>query len=203
MHLKVGITGGIGVGKSTICSIFEQFEIPVYYADIRAKMLMHEDPELKKRIRQAFGWDTYDKKDNLNRPYLAKVVFNDPNQLNILNSIVHPAIFEDYNNWVIDQEKLKIAYSIKEAALMFETDSHKQMDKIIVVTSPINTRIDRIVKRDHMKREEVLKRIENQLSDKERLERADYVIKNSGKDSVILQCLNLHKQLINLTSTGN
>jgi dephospho-CoA kinase len=203
MHLKVGITGGIGVGKSTVCSIFEQFGIPVYYADVRAKMLMHEDPELKKSIRQAFGWDTYDKKDILNRPYLAKVVFNDPNQLNILNSIVHPAVFEDYNNWTVEQEKLKTPYSIKEAALMFETNSHKQMNKIIVVTSPINTRIERIMKRDHMKREEVLKRIENQLSDKERIERADFVIKNSGKDSIILQCLNLHKQLLSLTAKSN
>lgn len=203
MHLKVGITGGIGVGKSTVCSIFEQFGVPVYYADIRAKQLMHESSELKKSIRQAFGWDTYDKKDNLNRAYLAKIVFNDPVQLNILNSLVHPAVFKDYHEWL---EKMKAAdypYSVKEAALMFETDSYKQMDKIIVVTCPINTRIDRIMKRDHMKREEVLKRIENQLSDKDRLERADYVVKNSGKDSLILQCLTLHQQLLEISAKSN
>lgn len=200
MHLKVGITGGIGVGKSTVCSIFSQFGIPVYNADIRAKQLMHESPDLKRSIRQAFGWDTYDKNDQLNRAYLAKIVFNDPQQLNILNAIVHPAVFKDYNTWVEKMAKADFPYSIKEAALMFETDSHRQMDKIIVVTSPINTRLDRIMRRDHMKREEVLKRIEHQLSDKERLERADYVIKNSGKESLILQCLHLHHEIMELTT---
>lgn len=200
MHLKVGVTGGIGVGKSTVCSIFEKLGIPVYYADQRAKVLMHENAELKKNIRQAFGWDTYDKNDNLNRAYLAKVVFNDPAQLSILNSIVHPAVFSDYNEWVAEQEKKEYPYSIKEAALMFETESHKQMNKIIVVTSPINIRLDRITKRDHLKRDEVLKRIENQLSDKERLERADFVIKNSGKNSIILQSLDIHRQLIKLVN---
>jgi dephospho-CoA kinase len=203
MHFKIGITGGIGVGKSTVCSIFEQLGVPIYYADIRAKQLMHESPELKKNIRQAFGWDTYDKKDHLNRSYLSKIVFNDPVQLNLLNSLVHPAVFRDYNDWLKKIEEADFPYSVKEAALMFETDSYKQMDQIIVVTCPINTRIERIMKRDHMKREEVLKRIENQLSDKDRLERANFVIKNSGKDSLILQCLSIHKQLLILSAEAN
>lgn len=203
MHLKIGITGGIGVGKSTVCSIFEQLGVPVYYADIRAKQLMHESADLKKSIRQAFGWDTYDKKDNLNRAYLAKIVFNDPVQLNVLNSLVHPAVFRDYHDWVEKMALARHPYSIKEAALMFETDSYKQMDKIIVVTCPINIRIERIMKRDHMKRDEVLKRIENQLSDKERLERANFLIKNSGKDSLILQCLNIHKQILAMSKQPN
>jgi dephospho-CoA kinase len=117
--------------------------------------------------------------------------------------LVHPAVFRDYNDWLKKIEEADFPYSVKEAALMFETDSYKQMDQIIVVTCPINTRIERIMKRDHMKREEVLKRIENQLSDKDRLERANFVIKNSGKDSLILQCLSIHKQLLILSAEAN
>jgi dephospho-CoA kinase len=199
MHIRIGITGGIGVGKSTVCSIFRQLGVPIYYADVRAKLLMNEDTDLKKKIKQAFGWDTYDKQENLNRSYLSKIVFNDPAQLNLLNSIVHPAVFDDYHNWVDAKAKAGHAYSIKEAALMFETDSHKDMNKIIVVTAPINDRLERIMRRDHIKKDDVLKRIESQLSDKERLERADFVIRNAGKDSVILQSLEIHKKIVALT----
>jgi len=197
-HLKIGITGGIGAGKTTVCRIFEQLEIPVYYADIRAKDLMREEETLKKKIRQAFGWDAYEKDGELNRPYLAKIVFNDPRQLNILNQIVHPAVFDDYYKWVIEREKEGHAYSVKEAALLLESGSYKQLDKIIVVTSPIDLRIERIMKRDHIRREEVLKRIENQLSDKERMEKADYVLKNGTNRSIIKQVMNLHKEFLKL-----
>lgn len=193
-HLKVGITGGIGVGKSTVCSIFRHFGIPVYSADDRAKFLMNKDPQMIKHIRQAFGWDAYDRNDKLNRAYLSKIVFNDPRQLKILNSIVHPAVYKDYSDWVEAHEHLS-PYSIKEAAIMLETDSYKLLDKIIVITSPINTRIERIIRRDYMKREEVLKRIQNQMSDKERLEKANFVIRNDGKHSLIEQCLKIHKEL--------
>ncbi len=198
-HLKAGITGGIGVGKSTVCKIFTRLNIPVYQADDRAKFLMNNDEDIIKKVRQAFGWDAYDRQNKLNRPYLAKVVFNDPRQLKILNAIVHPAVLQDYNDWVKAQEDIA-PYSIKEAAIMFETDSYKQLDRIIVVTSPINTRIERIMKRDHMKRDEVLKRIENQMTDKERLEKADYVIRNDGKHSLIKQCLEIHHEILQLCS---
>lgn len=198
-HLKAGITGGIGVGKSTVCKIFMRLNIPVYQADDRAKFLMNNDEDVIKKVRQAFGWDAYDRQNKLNRSYLAKVVFNDPRQLKILNAIVHPVVLKDYDNWVKAQEGLA-PYSIKEAAIMFESDSYKQLDRIIVVTSPINTRIDRIMKRDHLKREEVLKRIENQMTDKERLEKADYVIRNDGQHSLIKQCLEIHQEILQLCS---
>lgn len=198
-HIKAGITGGIGAGKSTVCRIFEHFGTPVYYADQRAKDLMNSDPELKRKIRQAFGWDTYDKNEKLDRQYLAKIVFNNPRLLAILNHIVHPAVFEDYKVWVKKKAREGHAYSIKEAALMFETESYRQLDKIIVVTSPIDVRIVRIMKRDHMKREEVLKRMKNQVSDKERMAKADYVIRNSGDFSLIEQSLDIHHELILLS----
>lgn len=162
---------------------------------MRAKALMMEDPELKKQIRKAFGWDAYDEKDQLNRSYLAKIVFNNSQKLNILNSIVHPCVFEDYRHWVSEQENFP--YSIKEAALMFETESYKELDKIIVVTAPINTRIERVVQRDNVKNDDVLKRMENQMSDRERIAKADYVLKNDGKTSLIQQVLELHEEFLN------
>jgi len=197
-HLKIGITGGIGAGKTTVCQIFEQLGVPVYYADIRAKELMRDEDGLKKKIQQAFGWDSYEKDGILNRPYLAKIVFNDPRQLSILNQIVHPAVFEDYNQWVAQKAKEGHVYSVKEAALLLESGSFRQLDKLIVVTSPIDLRIERIMKRDHIRREEVLKRIENQLSDKERLEKADYVLKNGMNRSLIIQVTNLHKEFLKM-----
>jgi dephospho-CoA kinase len=197
-HLKIGITGGIGAGKSTVCRIFEQLGVPIYYADIRAKELMSEEEDLKKNLRLAFGWDAYDKQGELNRAYLAKIVFNNPRQLKTLNQIVHPAVFEDYNKWVKIKGQEGHPYSLKEAALLIEAGSYKQLDKIIVVTSPIDLRIDRIMKRDHLRKEEVLKRMENQLSDKERLEKADYVIKNVVNQSLIKQVLTLHKEFMKL-----
>lgn len=199
-HLKIGITGGIGVGKSTVCRIFERLNVPVYHADDRAKFLMNNEKSIIKKVRDAFGWDAYDRNDQLNRPYLAKIVFNNPGKLNILNGIVHPAVLADYEQWVLAQ--VEHPYSLKEAAIMFETDSYKQLDKIIVVTCPINTRIERIMKRDHMKQEEVLKRIENQITDKERLEKADYVIKNDGGHSLIKQCLSIHQEILEICSAA-
>ncbi|MCB9263295.1 MAG: dephospho-CoA kinase [Flavobacteriales bacterium] len=191
-YLKIGITGGIGSGKSTVCNIFSHLGIPVYNADNRAKQLMHEDETLKKNIRLAFGWDAYNKEGELDRAYLSKLVFNNPAQLKILNQIVHPAVFNDYENWSKKQEEAGHPYSIKEAALLIEAQSYKNLDKLIVVTSPIDVRLDRITKRDNLRREEVLKRIENQLSDKERLKHADFVIKNSSSFSLIKQVLKLH-----------
>lgn len=194
--MKIGVTGGIGSGKSTVCQIFEHLNVPVYDADKRAKALMQDNPELKKQIRKTFGWDTYDEKDQLNRSYLAKVVFNDSKKLNTLNSLVHPAVFEDYREWVAKQHDYP--YSIKEAALMFETDSYKELDKIIVVTAPIDTRLERVVQRDNVKNDDVLKRMENQMSDRERIAKADFIIKNDGKSSLINQVLQLHHHFLDI-----
>lgn len=195
-HLRIGITGGIGVGKSTVCGIFKRLGVPVYDADTRAKFLMQNDPEIIKEIKDTFGWDAYGKNNELNREYLAKIVFNNQEKLNLLNAIVHPRVSTDYERWTIDNRDKP--YSLKEAALLFEANSYKQLHKIIVVTSPIDIRIDRIVKRDHVKREDVLKRISKQMTDKERLVKADYVILNDGKKSLIEQSLDIHHQILAL-----
>lgn len=191
---KIGITGGMGVGKTSVSRIFETFGIPIYDADQRAKALMTDNEAVRKDIEDEFGWDAYKKDRSLNRKYLAKIVFDNPDKLEKLNAIVHPRVFENYNQWV--KEQSGAPYTIKEAALMFETESYKQLDEIIVVTCPINIRIDRIMKRDNSKREDVLKRINNQMTDKERLKRANYIIKNDGSKSLIHQSLDIHRQIL-------
>ena len=199
-HLRIGITGGMGAGKSTVCKIFSQIGISIYDADSRAKWLMNNNPELKEAIRKSFGWDSYTRKDDLNRDYLAKVVFNNEEKLKNLNSIVHPAVMKDFELWT--QEHKDEPYSLKEAALLFESDSYKNLHKVIVINSPIETRIERVVKRDHVKREDVLKRIENQSTDRERMEKADWIIYNDGINSLIEQAMKIHRQILGIRYQG-
>ena len=199
-HLRIGITGGMGAGKSTVCKIFSQIGISIYDADSRAKWLMNNNPELKEAIRKSFGWDSYTRKDDLNRDYIAKVVFNNEEKLKNLNSIVHPAVMKDFELWT--QEHKDEPYSLKEAALLFESDSYKNLHKVIVINSPIETRIERVVKRDHVKREDVLKRIENQSTDRERMEKADWIIYNDGINSLIEQAMKIHRQILGIRDQG-
>lgn len=200
MHLRIGITGGIGVGKTTVCKIFEHLKVPVYNADLHAKFLMVNDKELKAKIEKKFGWDAYNRDNSLNREYLASIVFNNPQRLKELNALVHPVVIKDHETW--DQQNFNKPYTLKEAALLIESQTYKKLDKIIVVTSPIDIRIERITKRDNLKQENVLKRIENQISDKERIEKADFLIKNNGEISLILQTLQLHKKLLKLSQNN-
>ncbi|MDB3868875.1 dephospho-CoA kinase [Bacteroidia bacterium] len=195
-HLRIGITGGMGAGKSTLCKIFNQIGIPIYDADSRAKWLMNNDSELKEAVRTSFGWDSYTRKDDLNRDYLAKVVFNNEEKLKVLNGIVHPAVMKDFKFWT--NEHKNEPYSLKEAALLFESNSYKILHKVIVINSPIETRIERVVKRDHVKREDVLKRIENQSTDRERMEKADWIIYNDGVHSLIEQAMKIHQDILSI-----
>jgi len=193
-HLRIGITGGMGAGKSTMCKIFGQLGVSIYDADSRAKFIMSNNQELKKAITANFGWDAYTRKDELNREYLAKVVFNNEEKLELLNNLVHPAVKNDYEQWA--QEHRDEPYSLKEAALLFESMSYKTLHKVIVIASPIETRIERIMKRDHVKREDILKRIQNQSTDRERMNKADWVIYNDGVRSLIEQTLEVHREIL-------
>jgi dephospho-CoA kinase len=193
-HLRIGITGGMGAGKSTVCKIFGQLGVSIYDADSRAKFIMSNNQELKKAITENFGWDAYTRKDELNREYLAKVVFNNEEKLELLNNLVHPAVKNDYEQWA--QEHRDEPYSLKEAALLFESMSYKTLHKVIVIASPIETRIERIMKRDHVKREDILKRIQNQSTDRERMNKADWVIYNDGVRSLIEQTLEVHREIL-------
>jgi dephospho-CoA kinase len=198
-HLRIGITGGMGAGKSTICKIFGQLGVPIYDADSRAKYIMSNNAELKKAITENFGWDAYTRKDELNREYLAKVVFNNEEKLELLNNLVHPAVKNDYEQWVIEHRDEP--YSLKEAALLFESMSYKTLHKVIVIACPIETRIERIMKRDHVKREDILKRIQNQSTDRERMNKADWVIYNDGVRSLIEQTLGVHRDILAIHET--
>lgn len=194
--LKVGITGGIGSGKSTVCRLFEKFGVPVYYADDRAKWLMNHQEALKNRLKDAFGAAIYGKDGMLDRGYLANIVFNNREQLDLLNSIVHPAVFEDGNLWQEEQAATGVAYSLKEAALLFETGSYAALDKIIVVTAPENTRIQRVMERDNSTEEAVRARISKQMPQEEKVDRADFVITNIAWESLRIQVSKVHEDLL-------
>lgn len=194
--LKVGITGGIGSGKSTVCRLFEKFGVPVYYADDRAKWLMNHQDELKEKLKEAFGKEVYGQEGMLDRTYLANIVFKDQEQLNILNGIVHPAVFKDGEQWQLKQEEEGVAYSLKEAALLFETGSYAALDKIVVVTAPEATRIQRVMERDGATKEEVKARISKQMPQKEKEERADFVITNIVWENLRIEISKVHEELM-------
>ena len=194
--IKVGITGGIGSGKTTVCKMFEELGVPVYYADDRAKYLMQHEHHLIDEIKKNFGEDVYEN-CRLNRKLLAERVFNDKAKLSLLNSLVHPAVFRDTERWVEEQKAKKVAYGLKEAALLVETGSYKALDKLIVVTAPLATRISRVSERDQTNEAEIKARISNQLPESEKVKLADFVIKNKS-DLLALkeQVLKIHEQLL-------
>lgn len=190
--LRVGITGGIGSGKSTVCGIFARLGIPVYAADREAKRLMREDLALIASVKEAFGSDSYSGNEP-NRPFLANAVFGNPEKLALLNSLVHPAVFRDFERWCGLQHA---PYVIKEAAIMFESGSYKQVHEVVAVTAPLELRIQRVMERDGSSREEILKRIQAQMPQEEVVKRAHDVINNDGTHSLIKQVVGLHRQFL-------
>ena len=190
--LLVGVTGGIGAGKSVVCKIFSSLGIPVYDADSRAKVLMTEDPELVDEIKILFGEQSY-VNGQLNRPFLAAQVFPNEENLKKLNGLVHPAVARDTRRWI--QEHHEQPYLIKEAALMIESGSYQSLDLLIVVTAPEELRIQRVLQRDaHRSREQVLDILGNQLSEEDRLEKANEVIQNDEETMVLPQVLELDRK---------
>ena len=194
--LHVGITGGIGSGKTTVCKIFEVLGIPVYYADERAKWLMVNDSKLIRRLKNAFGDEVYAKDGSLNRQYLANIVFKDRAKLEILNGIVHPAVHLDGIKW--NQEQQGVPFTLKEAALLFESGSYKHLDKMITVTAPEAIRIQRVVARDQTDKASVKARMDKQLPEAEKVNLSDFVINNDGTQSLILQVLDIYSILKNI-----
>jgi dephospho-CoA kinase len=189
--LKVGLTGGIGSGKTTVAQIFEVLGIPVYYADQAAKELMNRDPNLKKKLLTSFGPEVY-KEGMLDRAYLSELVFADEEKLALLNSIVHPATMQDAERWMQNQNAV---YAIKEAALIFEAGLESYFDYVIGVTAPELLRLDRVMKRDQTGSENVLQRMAQQLDEKEKINRCDFVIMNDGIQAVLPQVLAIHETL--------
>lgn len=191
--IHVGITGGIGTGKTTVCRIFEQLGIPVYYADERAKWLMEHDPKLIAALRQLLGNDAYTPSGLLNRSYIARQVFSDPEKLAALNALTHPAVALDALEWQALPHRAP--YTLREAALLFESGSYLSLDKIIVVSAPDELRIQRVMARDQCDRQAVLDRMARQMPQAEKEARADFIIRNDGVSLLIPQVLAIHRQL--------
>ncbi len=198
MSLKIGITGGIGSGKSTICKIFQVLGVPIFDADQETKKLMQSNARLKSSIQHAFGTETYDENGVLDRAYLASIVFKNEKKLAQLNAIVHPIAIQAAIDWAENQDA---AYTLKEAALLFESGSYKYNDFNVLVVAPAEIRIQRVMERDHAAREQVIDRINKQWSDEQKKQLADFVIDNSGQVPVLPQVLSLHKQFLELATT--
>jgi len=191
--LKIGITGGIGAGKSTVAGIFKVLGVPVFDADVTAKNILNTDPLLREQIAATFGSETY-KNGLLDKKYLATLVFNSPDQLAKLNALVHPATIAAADKWA--SSFADRPYIIKEAALLFEAGTYVGLDYIIGVTAPVELRIARVMARDQVSREEVLSRMQHQLDDTEKMQRCDFVIDNNEASLVIPEVLALHAQFI-------
>ena len=192
MILKIGITGGIGSGKSTVAKVFEMLGIPVYYADDTAKKLMNEDVFLKKQLIDAFGKEIY-QNGVLNRSSLSELVFNNPEKLSQLNGIVHPATIADAEYWMQQQHSV---YAIKEAAILFESGANKYVDKVIGVFAPVQLRISRVMQRDNSTQEEVTARMNKQMEEEKKMKLCDYVIINDEQELIIPQVLKIHEAIL-------
>jgi dephospho-CoA kinase len=190
---KVGITGGIGSGKSIVCNIFRLLGIPVYPADAHAKRLMEESPDLRASLVKAFGEKTYKSDSSLDRQYMAGIVFNDVEKLEQLNQLVHPAVVEDYARWV--QQFPEAPYTIREAAILFESGTWKDLDTILLVDAPEEMRIKRVMSRDGRKEAEVRAIISRQWTSEKKKEYANYIIENDEAHMVIPRVLEIHQLL--------
>lgn len=190
----VGLTGGIGSGKSTVAKMFLQLGVPVYFADLEAKKLMNISPDLRKGIVELFGEMAY-KNDQLNTSFIAEIVFKNSEKLQKLNELVHPAVKEDFQNWV----HLQVTpYVIQENPLIFEKKAEDDFDMVITVTAPLDSRIERVMKRDGFTKRQVLDRMSSQMDDQFKIEGADFVIYNEILEKTRVQTTEVHNQILTL-----
>ncbi len=192
---KVGITGGIGSGKTTACKVFEVLGIPVFYADTVAKEIMCKDAVLVAGIKEAFGSESYFEDGKLNNKHIAGIVFNNETALKQLNALVHPAVFRAFDAWEATIPQTT-PYTLKEAALLFESGSYKMCDTTILVTAPYEIKLKRVMQRDGVSAEQVKARMDKQLSDEEKSKLANHCIVNDEQQSIIEQVLALHQQFL-------
>lgn len=190
--LKVGITGGIGSGKSTACKVFKTLGIPVFEADSTAKKLMETDRSIREKLTALFGSSTYQPDHSLDRKYLAGIVFNNPERLKQLTDVVHPVVRDAFDQWC---EMQRTPYIIYEAAILFESGFYKLLDKTISVSTDEHERIQRVMKRDGTTEEQVRQRIRNQWTDEQRIKLADFVIRNNDNELMTPQIVNIDKIL--------
>ncbi len=189
-----GVTGGIGSGKSVVCSVLRLLGIPVYDADQEAKKVYDNNPDLLEKIKKEFSEIVFDKHGKIDKKKMAEVVFSDPGKLKLINSWVHPLVRKDFQKWCAMHEEAP--YVVKEAAILFESGADKDCDRVIAVVSTPELRMQRIRDRDRKTKNEVERIMENQWTDEERTKRSDFVIQNDEKEMLIPQVLSLHEQLI-------
>lgn len=194
--LKVGVTGGIGSGKSIVCNIFELLKIPVFKADKEAGKIMDINEIVRKKLTMLAGDDLYNSEGHLDKKKLAAIIFTDKQKMVEINSIVHPLVFEEYFEWLKYRQHEK--YTIMEAAIIFEGGYDRMFDRIITVYAPEELRISRTMKRGNIERSAVIERINNQLNDEMKVQKSDYVIYNDNNQLVIPQILKIHYQLSEL-----
>lgn len=189
--IKLGLTGGIGSGKSTVAKVFQEMGIPVYYADDEAKKFLAYE-EVKKRLQVLFGAQVVNALGAIDKPVLASIVFTDEKELAKLNALIHPLLENDFQEWVLKQNTSLI---VKEAAILFEAGFDKSVDKILTISAPIDQRIDRVIKRDGVSRQQVLDRISKQWTDQQREAKSDFVIRNANEDMILAKILDIYSQL--------
>ncbi|NLN29855.1 MAG: dephospho-CoA kinase [Bacteroidales bacterium] len=190
--MKLGITGGMGSGKTSVCKVFGILGIPVFFADPEAQILMNSKASIIRGINDIAGKDMYPG-GILNREELAGIIFKDPDKLKKVNSLVHPFVFDRFNDWAENQTA---PYVILEAAILFESGGSVHVDRIVTVTAPLEERISRLTAGDRLTREQVVERIRNQMDDEERITMSDYVINNSENEMIIPVILGIHEDIL-------
>lgn len=195
--IKIGLTGGIGSGKTTVAKVFEALGVPVYYSDVWAKVITVSDKNVINALIKAFGEDVYLPDGELNKPFLSKLIFENKDSREKINSIIHPVVARHFNEWVEDYKVVGRKYVIKEAAILFESGAYKQVDKIITVVTDVEQRIQRLIKRDDNSREDILQKINAQISDEEKIKLSDFVINNNNEDMVLPQVLEINEMISN------
>jgi len=193
-RFRLGITGGIGSGKTSVCRVFGVLNIPVFSADKAANEIMENDPEIMKELNLIAGTDLY-LKGTLDRMTLASLIFNNRLLLEKVNALIHPAVFDHFNGWTRNQES---PYVIMEAAILFESGGRRHVDKVATVVAPVEQRIERVIQRNRLTREQVLDRMKNQIDDELRISQSDFIISNAENDMIIPAVLQIHKEILNL-----
>ncbi len=194
---KLGVTGGIGSGKTSVCRVFDVLRVPVFSADREAQEIMENDFEVRRRLKTIAGKDLYIL-GTLDRIKLASIIFNDRAILEKVNFLVHPIVFNRFTKWALIQE---VPYVIMEAAILFESGASKYVDRVATVVAPVEQRVKRVIHRSKLSREQVVERIKNQMDDDMRIKLSDYVINNSENDMIIPAILKIHDDILKLTKS--
>jgi dephospho-CoA kinase len=195
--MKIGVTGGIGSGKTSVCKVFNVLGIPVFSADKDARKIMDSDEDIIDKVKIIAGKDVYST-GTLDRMELARLIFNNKNLLNEINRVVHPVVFDHFKIWV---KSVSAPYVIMEAAILIESGASELVDRIVTIVAPVEERIERVVRGKNLTREQVLERINNQMADEEKVRLSDYIIYNSEHEMIIPSILKIHEEILSLTKT--